>query len=117
MALGYIGFFVPGMPSTIFFILALGAFRRSSPRFENWLLDRPIIGPVLRDWDETRAIRPRVKKMIVAVVWLSIALSAGIIQMRATDHMRANVVCGLLVAVAIGVTAYIWTRPDRDDSF
>jgi hypothetical protein len=55
--------------------------------------------------------------MIVVVLWLSIALSAGIIQMRATDHMRANVVCGLLVAVAIGVTAYIWTRPDRDDSF
>ncbi len=116
VSLGYIGFFVPGMPSTIFFILALAAFRRSSPRFENWLLDRPVIGPILRDWDETRAIRPRVKRIIIGVLWLSIALSAWIIQKRATDHLRADVVCGILVLVAAGVTYYIWTRPDRLDS-
>ena len=116
VSLGYIGFFVPGMPSTIFFILALAAFRRSSPRFENWLLNRPVIGPILRDWDETRAIRPRVKRIIIGVLWLSIALSAWIIQKRATDHLRADVVCGILVLVAMGVTYYIWTRPDRLDS-
>jgi len=113
VSLGYIGFFVPGMPSTIFFILALAAFRRSSPRFENWLLNRPIIGPILRDWDESRAIRPRVKRMIVVVLWVSIALSGWIIQKRAADHLRADIICGLLVAVAIGVSAYVWTRPDR----
>ena len=115
LALGYIGIFIPGMPSTIFFILALGAFRRSNAKLEHWLLARPVIGPILRDWDETGAIRPRIKRIIIGVLWVSIALSVWSIQRKATDHMLANIVAGVLLICAVGVTIFIWTRPDRLD--
>lgn len=61
VGLGILGTMLPGLPGTIFFILALGCFSRSSPRLESWLLSRPMIGPVLQDWKDHGSIPARVK--------------------------------------------------------
>ena len=44
------------MPTTIFLILAVGCFARSSPTFERRLLEHPRYGPPLRLWREQGAI-------------------------------------------------------------
>jgi uncharacterized membrane protein YbaN (DUF454 family) len=54
--LGFIGALLPVMPTTIFLILAVGCFARSSPRFEHWLLHHPRYGQTLRMWREQGAI-------------------------------------------------------------
>ena len=38
VALGFIGALLPVMPTTIFLMMAVACFARSSPRFEHWLL-------------------------------------------------------------------------------
>lgn len=48
--LGFVGAVVPGMPSTVFFILAAYFFSRSSQRFLNWILNLPKVGPIVRDY-------------------------------------------------------------------
>jgi uncharacterized membrane protein YbaN (DUF454 family) len=48
VALGGIGVIVPGLPTTVFFIIAAWCFSKSSPRFEQWVLDLPRIGPMVR---------------------------------------------------------------------
>lgn len=68
VGLGYIGVIVPGMPTTIFMILAVWAFKKSSPRFESWLLNHRIFGPTLRDWDEHKAITLRTKYIAIATM-------------------------------------------------
>lgn len=61
VAIGFVGLFVPLLPSTDFLILALPCFARSSPRLESWLLNHPRFGAVLRNWQSARAI-PRYAK-------------------------------------------------------
>src|SRR3546814_5197123 len=48
VGIGAVGAFVPLLPTTIFIILALGCFARSSPRLEHWLLNHERFGPALR---------------------------------------------------------------------
>ena len=66
IALGFVGAFLPVLPTTPFLILATGCFARSSPRLENWLLYHPLFGPSLRRWRERGAIPVRAKLLAVA---------------------------------------------------
>ena len=99
VGLGVLGAILPGLPSTVFFILALWAFKRSSPRFEQWLLDNRYIGPTLRDWDESRSIRSGTRNFAIAVIWLTIGLSAIL--------LHSWWARGILATVAIALTAYL----------
>ncbi len=103
VALGFIGQFVPVLPTTIFYILALFCFKRSSPKLEAWLLDRPVVGPILREWDRTKSLRPATKRLILTVLWLGLAVSAALV--------HKPTVWAILAACGIGVTWYIVTRP------
>ena len=47
VAIGVVGFALPVLPSTVFFLIALWAFFRGSPRFENWLFNHRLFGPTL----------------------------------------------------------------------
>lgn len=68
VATGFVGVFVPGLPTTVFLLIALWAFARSSPRFRNWLWLHPRFGPVIRDWHEHKVIPPKAKFLAVATM-------------------------------------------------
>ncbi|WP_413701186.1 YbaN family protein [Psychromonas sp. KJ10-10] len=62
--LGLIGIFLPLLPTTPFFILALACFARSSEHFHHKLLNAPYIGPVLMDWEADKKIEKNVKNKL-----------------------------------------------------
>lgn len=66
IALGVIGALLPVMPTTIFLILAVGCFARSSPKFERMLLQHPRYGPSLRAWREQGAVSGKGKALASA---------------------------------------------------
>ena len=49
--LGLIGAVVPGMPTTVFILMAAWAAVRSSPRLHRWLYAHRVFGPLLHNWD------------------------------------------------------------------
>lgn len=71
VALGIIGVVVPLMPTTPFLLVALICFSHSSSRFHFWLLNHPILGKPLRDWNETRRIPTYAKVLMVVMITIS----------------------------------------------
>ena len=74
-ALGLVGVFVPGMPTTVFVIAASYLFARSSPRLDAWLHRHRFLGPPLRRYQETGGMTPRSKGIAIACMWIGISAS------------------------------------------
>ncbi|HVY90179.1 MAG TPA: YbaN family protein [Hyphomonadaceae bacterium] len=104
VGLGVIGIFVPGMPTTVFLIIAAGCFAKSSPRLEAWLLNHPRLGPSVRAWRTHKAIPRRAK--IIAIV--SMAISFAIVLLI---HLKLWVTA-IIGLVLLASALYVGTRPD-----
>ena len=76
VALGFIGAVVPIMPSTVFFVAGAACFARSSPRFERWILELPVFGPLVRDYRSGSGMPRRVKIYVVIIIALAVGISA-----------------------------------------
>lgn len=103
VGVGSIGIVVPGLPTTVFFILAAWCFGRSSPRFERWVLDRPRIGPLVADYRAGLGMPARTKAVAITTMWLAIGLSAFALRDRPW-------IAGVVVAAGVVGTAYLVTR-------
>lgn len=77
--LGFLGVILPGLPTTIFLILAVACFKKGHRGFELWLLNHRWFGPGLRDWDANQWISPRVKVIACSFMLVFSALAAVVI--------------------------------------
>ncbi|MBM3485294.1 MAG: DUF454 domain-containing protein [Alphaproteobacteria bacterium] len=106
VALGVIGMIVPGMPTTVFLLIALWAFSKSSERFRIWLYEHPRLERPLRDWHEHRVIPRRAKALAVGSMKASLLFLALVV---AEDWMLPAIVAATMAPVAL----FILTRPSR----
>ncbi len=61
VALGLIGAVLPGLPTTVFMLLAAWASGKGWPRLNHWLLSHPRFGPPIDHWYRYRIIPRRAK--------------------------------------------------------
>ena len=106
VAIGSIGLVVPGLPTTVFFIIAAACFSRSSPRFEQWVLTRPGIGPLVRDYRAGLGM-PRAAK-VAAITSIVVVCTISVLLLDAV-WVRALVAA----AGAVGVVWIAWRVPTR----
>ena len=69
--LGAVGAVVPGLPTTLFMLLALWAFSKCSQRFHDWLYAHPTFGPPLQQWRNYRVIPLKAKLLSITMMALS----------------------------------------------
>lgn len=100
---GIAGYILPGLPGTVFMILALFCFKRSSPRLENWLLTHPWCGKPLRLWDYNKSITLAAKRFALGGIWIFGGSSAIFVP---DPIARAGIVSAMLIG-----TWYVLSRP------
>lgn len=72
-ALGMIGIVLPGLPTTPFMLLTSYFLARSWPSMHRIFLGNKLFGPILRNWQQHRAVEPRVKLQAAFLVGLAMA--------------------------------------------
>ena len=104
VGIGFVGVFVPLLPTVVFLLLAAYCFARGSEQLHDWLMNHPQFGPPIRDWRQHGAIRRRAKWMAMIAIALSFVMSVG---------LGAAVWVLGLQAMALGaVSVFVLTRPE-----
>ncbi len=105
VALGVIGAFLPVMPTTVFMLIAVWAFSKSSARLERWLLEHPRFGPRISEWRAHGTIPLPVK----LTAWVSMAASLTVMIVAGASWIALTGASSVMLIGAI----YIATRPSK----
>lgn len=79
LALGVIGIFVPGLPTTPFVLLSAALYAKSSEKLYNWLLENKYLGPRIKSYHRQKGVTLRNKYRIIALMWTMVLISAFLI--------------------------------------
>jgi uncharacterized protein len=109
IALGVIGVFVPGLPTTEFLLAASYLFARSSPTFSAWLESHRWVGPSLRRFRETNGMSGKAKALALTSMWTGLAISVSLLtQVGAAAQLIAisfGIVGSATILFAVRTTA------------
>ena len=82
VALGFIGMFVPLLPTTPFLLLASVCYAKSSKKFYQWLLTNRWCGQYIKNYREGKGMILRQKILTLCLLWLSISYSSCFVVSR-----------------------------------
>tara|TARA_B100000902_G_scaffold399974_1_gene474179 strand:+ start:10969 stop:11454 length:486 start_codon:yes stop_codon:yes gene_type:complete len=104
LALGYIGIIIPGLPTTVFILIAAWAFSKCSTRFTYWIEGHKLFGPMILNWQKYRGLSRKAKKFAILSIIPSFALTIYLVFSTLGD----------LVFGLSGVILCVWlaTRPE-----
>lgn len=103
LTLGVIGIFLPVMPTVPFLVVASACFAKGSTRMHAWLHSNKWFGPVLKNWEEQRAITFRTK--VVSTITMAVGIVSSCIF---APYLWAKIAV-LVICVLVGI--FLWTRP------
>lgn len=104
LVLAIIGAILPGVPTTVFLILAAWAASKGWPQVDAWLLKHPKYGLTLRNWREHGTVPRKAKYWASGMMLLS-----GIIML----FTKAPLLVKLFTDVTMLIVAiWLWQRPE-----
>ena len=109
VGLALLGVALPGLPTTIFLILASFCFTRSSPALEARLLRSRVFRPYLHYVHGDAPIPPRARVSALVLMWMAVSISLAVLARR---ELLAWWLAALVVAAACAGTLMIlsWRR-------
>lgn len=109
IVLGVLGYILPGLPGTVFILIAAYFFGQSSPRFYNWIMNHRAFGRMVRDFRAGKGIPKWVK--IYAPLMIVVFSGWSIYLVGVTVGKAWIAVC--IFAVAAYGVYYILRQPTR----
>ena len=73
--LGLAGVIIPGLPTTIFMILAAACFFRSSTKMYKWVINHPLFGESVLRFRSGKGIPIKAKYTSIIMMWFFISTS------------------------------------------
>ncbi len=110
--LGIIGVWVPGLPTTVFILIALWAFSNSSTRLYRWLTRIPLLKTAVREahrFQREGTLSTRVKLISQGSAWLSFAI---------VTLLTHSWMLGIILAlVATSCSVFMYITPTTQPSY
>ena len=103
VGIAYIGFITPGIPFSIFLVIAAWAFAKSSPRMEAWLYNHPWFGKFLTNWTQKRVFPTKGKYAMILVMGSTLVFT-----WLMTENIKAIMWSGGFMAL---VAIWAWRYP------
>lgn len=104
-AIGFVGIFLPVLPTTVFWIGAVVCFSKSCPELEARILAHPRYGRPIRDFREHGVICRAGKRAALASMLISAVITTVLVH---SDAVRL-----LVASILLAVAAYVATRPEQ----
>ena len=105
VGLAFIGTFVPGIPTTLFLIIALWAFAKSSKKLHTWLLSHKRFGPILQNWETHKVVPKKATQLMVVLQIIAVIIFHYSIQ-------NIYLTIGLIILL-IFVARYVISLPSK----
>ena len=103
VGMAYIGFVVPGIPFSIFLVMAAWAFAKSSKRMHDWLYNHPWFGEFLTNWTQKQVFPTKGKYAMILVMSSSL-----VFLWFTTENIKAAMWSGGFMAL---VAIWAWRFP------
>lgn len=103
VGLAILGAMLPVLPTTVFLLMATACFAKSSPKWQQKLLNNKTFGPLIHEWQQNRSIPRKAKRVALLMIVFSVVWSSYLLQ---------NALLTLLViALVIGPFIFLWRLP------
>ena len=106
LGVGFVGTFLPLVPTTGPVILAAFFFSRSSERFDQWLETNALFGGIVRDWRAGAGFTVRGKT--IAVIAIATTFTISIVFTIDSTTLRV-----LLALLGASIAVFVVTRPTK----
>jgi uncharacterized protein len=111
VGLALAGVVLPGLPTTIFILIASYCFSRSSARFERWLRENRWLGPRLQRIAGSGGMPPSAKRAALAAMWVAVLLSSSVLM--GMHPTAALVTLGLGALGTLSILYWVRTVPEH----
>jgi uncharacterized membrane protein YbaN (DUF454 family) len=99
----FLGIFIPGLPVTVFVLIASWFFARSSPRFENYLKTVRWFGSRLEQFQKSGGMPWSAKIAALACMWTGVAVSSMLLASVSIVGSLITIVLG-----GVGTLIIVW---------
>lgn len=107
VAIGVIGIVLPGLPTTVFLLLASYLFARTAPRYRAWLWNHRVLGRFLHAVAGKQGMPWIAKLGTITCIWAGVGWSCYVLPFTGLAGLALHT---FLLSCAVGVSVFLLAK-------